>query len=90
MKFYIYHRPLLSIRKKEVIGSMIHISLEEKEFSPDGEIWRFRRCARPERVYNRLITMLADGGMGEDMIYPLDGKRTIRDLVNHMNAWENK
>lgn len=73
-----------------MIGTLIHISLEEKEYSPDGEIWKFRRCARPEYVYNRLLGMLAHGGMGEDGIYPLDGKRTVRDLVNHMNTWERK
>ena len=90
MKFYIYHRPLLSIRKKEMLGTMIHISLEEKEYSPDGEIWKFRRCARSENVYNRLLKMLKHGGMEEDMVFPLDGYRTVKDLVNHMNTWEKK
>lgn len=73
-----------------MLGTLLHVSLEEKEFSPDGEMWRFRRCNRPENVYNRLIKMLKDGGMEEDMIYPLDSQRTIVDLVNHINRWEKK
>jgi len=88
MKFYVYHRPLLSLRRKEFMGTLIHVSLEEKEFSPDGEVWVFRRYARTERAYKRLIAMLKAGGMESDEIFPLDGGRTIKDLTAYINTWE--
>lgn len=88
MKFFIYYRPLNTIRFKEYMGDLVHISMEEKEYSPDGEIWKIKRCNRPESVYTRLIKMLKHGGMESDMTYPLDSKRSVRDLVNHMNTWE--
>lgn len=90
MKFYIYHRPMHTIKFKEYMGDLIHVSCEEKYFSPDGERWKIKRCNRPEAVYNRLVKMLTHGGMEGDMVYPLDGKRSVKDLVNYMNKWENK
>ncbi|AGZ17621.1 hypothetical protein X824_gp202 [Escherichia phage 4MG] len=90
MKFFIYYRPLETIRFKEYMGDLIHLSTEEKEYSPDGKVWKIRRCNRPQSVYTRLVKMLAHGGMESDMVYPLDGKRSVRDLVNYMNKWENK
>lgn len=87
MKFYIFHRPLYSTQSKEFIGDMLHISLEDKEYAPDGHKWKKRTCKRPEEVYTRLVAMLKRGGMSDDMVYPLDGKRTIKDIVNYMNTW---
>jgi len=90
MKFYIYYRPLMTTRYNEYIGDMVHISTEEKNYSPDGSDWKVRRCNRPQQVYTRLVRMLTNGGMGDDMVYPLDDKRSVRDLVNYMNKWESK
>lgn len=87
MKFFIYYRPVTSIRKSQYLGDMVHISDEDKSFSPDGEIWRARRCNRPEAVYNRLITMLRNDGMVEDNIHVLSCRRSIKDLINYMNTW---
>lgn len=90
MNFFIYHRPLHSKLKKEYLGDIIHISTEEKNYAPDGHEWKIRRCNRPQSVYTRLVKMLTHGGMESDMVYPLDGKRSVRDLVNYMNKWETK
>lgn len=89
MRFYIYHRPLLSIRKKEWMGTLVHVSLEEKSFSPDGELWAVRRCVRPTNVYNRLERMLKHGGLDGDNIHPLTCRK-VTDLVTYMNQWEKK
>ncbi|HDR2377052.1 TPA: hypothetical protein QCH88_004298 [Enterobacter asburiae] len=89
MRFYIYYRPLETIRFGEYMGDLIHISTEEKDYCPDGKIWKVKRCNRPESVYTRLIKMLKHGGMEDDMIYPLDGNRSLKDLVKYMNQWEN-
>lgn len=90
MKFFIYYRPHNTIKFNEYIGDLIHVSVEEKNFSPDGEVWKVRRCNRPEMVYNRLNKMLASGGVPEDGIYPLDAKRSVKDLVSYMNTWEKR
>lgn len=90
MRFFIYYRPLETIRYKEYMGDLIHISLEEKDYSPDGKEWKVKRCNRDQNVYNRLIKMLTHSGMSEDMVYPLDGKRSVKDLVKYMANWENK
>lgn len=90
MKFFIYYRPMHTSQKKEYTGDLVHISLEEKDYAPDGNKWGIRRCNRPGNVYTRLVKMLTHGGMESDMVYPLDGKRSVRDLVNYMNKWENK
>lgn len=90
MRFYIYHRPLRSVRFGDYIGDLIHISTEEKAYSPDGEVWKIKRCNRPQAVYTRLVKMLTHGGMESDMIYSLDGRRSVKDLVQYMNQWENK
>lgn len=87
MRFYIYHRPLHSIRKKEWMGTLIHVSLEEKTFSPDGEVWAARRCVRPESVYTRLVGMLRHGGWDNDEVHPLSNRK-LTDLVTYMNQWE--
>ena len=88
MKFYIYHRPMHTIKFKEYMGDLIHVSCEEREFSPDGEQWKIKRCNRSEAVYNRLNKMLASGGVPSDGIYPLSDKRSLKDLVSYMNTWE--
>lgn len=88
MKFYIYHRPMHTIKFKEYMGDLIHVSCEEKDFSPDGERWKIKRCNRPEAVYNRLNKMLTSGGVPSDGIYPLSDKRSLKDLVSYMNSWE--
>ncbi len=51
MRFYIYYRPLETIRFGEYMGDLIHISTEEKDYCPDGKIWKVKRCNRPESVY---------------------------------------
>lgn len=88
MKFFIYHRPHHTVKFHDFIGDLIHVSTEEKEFSPDGEVWKVRRCNRSVSVYNRLNKMMASGGIPQDGIYPLDGKRSMRDLIKYMNTWE--
>lgn len=88
MKFYVYHRTLLSSKIKEPIGTLMHVSLEEKEFSPDGEVWSYRKYNRTEKTYKRLVSMLKSGGMAEDNIYPLEG-RTVKDLTAYINTWGN-
>lgn len=89
MRFYIYHRPLLSIRKKEWMGTLVHVSMEGKSFSPDGEVWSVRRCVRPTKVYTRLVGMLKHGGLDGDDIHPLTARK-LTDLVTYMNQWERK
>ncbi|QXL90510.1 hypothetical protein [Salmonella phage NINP13076] len=88
MRFYIYYRPLTTIKFKEYMGDIVHISVEEKKYSPDGELWKVKRCNRKESVYNRLVKMLKHAGADEEMVYPLDGKRSVKDLVKYMNTWE--
>lgn len=88
MKFYIYYRPMVSIKFKEYLGDLIHVSTNLKDFSPDGEEWGIYCCNRSVQVYDRLLRMLAAGGIPEDDIYPLDGKRDFRCLLKHMTTWE--
>lgn len=88
MKFFIYYKPLHSKIKKEYLGDLIHISTEEKDYAPEGNKWGMRRCNRPQSVYTRLVNMLTNNGMGSDMVYPLDGKRSVKDLVNYMDGWQ--
>ena len=89
MRFYIYHRPLLSIQKKEFIGTLIHVSCKLGEYSPDGESWKVYRCNRSESSYKRLNKMLVSNGMIGDDIHPLTCKRTVKDLIEYMNTWRD-
>lgn len=90
MKFFIYHRPIYSVRSKEFTGDLIHIAEEQKQFSPDGHQWKIKCCNRSSYVYTRLVKMLRSAGMGDDMIYPLDGKRSVKDLITYINLWEKR
>ena len=82
MKFYIYHRPMHTIKFKEYMGDLIHVSCEEKDFSPDGEQWKIKRCNRPEAVYNRLNKMLASGGVQMVFIhYPTNAHLRIWFII---------
>lgn len=87
MKFYLYHRPLLTIKFKEFIGDLVHVSPLKKDFSPDGEKWDVLEVIGPATVYDRLVRMLAAGGMTPDEIYPLDGNRRVEDLIKFMKTW---
>lgn len=89
MKFYIYHRPLLSKLRKEFMGTLIHVSQELKDYSPDNESWKVYKCNRSESSYKRLVKMLVSDGMLDSDIHPLTGGRTVKNLIEYMDTWRN-
>lgn len=86
MKFFIHYRPVHTKRYNHYTGDLVKITTEDVTL----EGWNKRRCNRSQSVYNRLTRMLKSAGMDDEMTYPLDSGRSVRDLVKYMDQWEAK
>lgn len=89
MKFYIYHKPLLSVRKKKFLGDLVYLTKEKTDgFSPDGtQGWSVVQCKSKDFRFDRAQKMFDRDGIPSDGIYPLSHGRTVKDFISIMKTW---
>ena len=87
MIFYIHHRDLYTKKFKERMGALIQVSLMKDTPPVDGEKWKTVKVVGPVQNHDRLVRMLAVGGIPPDGIYPLDGNRTVQSILDYIKTW---
>lgn len=86
MKYYIYSKPLVSVKFQKFIGTLILVSREEI----DGLDARRTVVIGTEEEYNRLDKMMNLSRSSEgDGWCVLDNKRTEKNLIDLIKYWRS-
>ena len=86
MKYFIYSKPLVSVKYQKFIGTLIQVSREEI----DGIEARRTVVIGTEEEYNRLDKMMSLSRSSEDDGWcVLDNKRKEKNLIELIKYWRS-